>query len=83
MSVREQFEAAVLNEYPNQNMGKFATGEYQSTTIEHCWWAWQASRAAVVVNLPKTIHAGGPDDDIYWPQDVRAAIEAAGVKVAP
>ncbi|MBL7231639.1 MAG: DUF551 domain-containing protein [Pseudomonas sp.] len=45
--MREEFEASVLSEYPNQNMGKFATGEYQSTTIEHCWWAWQKSRQAL------------------------------------
>lgn len=52
--MREEFEAAVLSEYPNQNMGKFATGEYQSTTIEHCWWAWQKSREALVITLPNT-----------------------------
>lgn len=44
--VREEFEAWVLREYPNQHMGRFATGEYHSTVIEHCWQAWQASRAA-------------------------------------
>ena len=50
--MREEFEASVLSEYPNQNMGKFATGEYQSTTIEHCWWAWKKSRETLVIELP-------------------------------
>lgn len=51
--MREEFEASVLSEYPNQNMGKFATGEYQSTTIEHCWWAWKKSREVLVIELPE------------------------------
>lgn len=53
--MREEFEASVLSEYPNQNMGKFATGEYQSTTIEHCWWAWKKSREALVIELPQIV----------------------------
>ncbi|SEL91600.1 hypothetical protein SAMN05216604_1566, partial [Pseudomonas agarici] len=28
--MREEFEDSVLSEYPNQNMGRFATGDYQS-----------------------------------------------------
>ena len=53
--MREEFEASVLSEYPNQNMGKFATGEYQSTTIEHCWWAWKKSREVLVIELPQIV----------------------------
>ncbi|WP_440062613.1 hypothetical protein ACTACQ_05250 [Pseudomonas syringae] len=45
--VREEYEAWVLSKYPNQHMGRFATGEYHSTVIEHCWQAWQASREAL------------------------------------
>ncbi|OPB16722.1 hypothetical protein BFW91_01155 [Pseudomonas fluorescens] len=77
--MREEFEASVLSEYPNQNMGKFATGEYQSTTIEHCWWAWQQSRKTLVVELPQQ---SGANRD--WNQAIRychQAIEAAGVRV--
>lgn len=44
--MREQFEAWVLREYPNQNMRRFNNGEYCSTTVEHCWLAWQTSRVA-------------------------------------
>ena len=53
--MREEFEASVLREYPNQNMGKFATGDYQSTTIEHCWWAWKKSREVLVIELPQIV----------------------------
>lgn len=45
--IRDEYEAWVLSEYPNQHMGQFADGEYHSTTIQYCWLAWQASRAAL------------------------------------
>ena len=75
--MREEFEASVLSEYPNQNMGKFATGEYQSTTIEHCWWAWKKSREVLVIDLPKVIGS------LMYSSDVYEAVEAAGLKVKP
>lgn len=75
--MREEFEASVLSEYPNQNMGKFATGEYQSTTIEHCWWAWKKFREALVIDLPKVIGS------LMYSSDVYEAVEAAGLKVKP
>ena len=75
--MREEFEASVLSEYPNQNMGKFATGEYQSTTIEHCWWAWMKSREVLVIDLPKVIGS------LMYSSDVYEAVEAAGLKVKP
>ena len=73
--MREEFEASVLSEYPNQNMGKFATGEYQSTTIEHCWWAWKKSREVLVIDLPKVIGS------LMYSSDVYEAVEAAGLRV--
>lgn len=75
--MREEFEASVLSEYPNQNMGRFATGDYQSTTIEHCWWAWKKSREVLVIELPDEDGMQGH----LWAPDVVAAMEAAGVKV--
>jgi hypothetical protein len=93
---REEFEASVLSEYPNQNMGKFATGEYQSTTIEHCWWAWKASREALVIELPASPYMPDSEPESMtgyeigeaqgrcdmW-ASVREAIESAGLKVTP
>ena len=43
------------------------------------WAAWQASRAALVIELPQE---DGMDGHL-WAPDVIAAIEAAGVKVKP
>ncbi|WP_122593239.1 hypothetical protein [Pseudomonas viridiflava] len=95
--MREEFEAWVLREYPNQHMGRFATGEYHSTVIEHCWQAWQASREALVIELPAEDPRGtGPGDCgdgrpsfeqhcaaecNFILRDCREAIEATGVKV--
>ncbi|MBO2889550.1 hypothetical protein [Pseudomonas asiatica] len=54
-------------------------GMYDSYWVEMVWWAWQASRAAVVVELPKDIVTmAGP---VLYADDVRAAIEAQGLKV--
>lgn len=85
---REEFEASVLSEYPNQNMGKFATGEYQSTTIEHCWWAWKKSREALVIELPEDFTSVGSPNMRMLVAHHREivgllvqSIEAAGVKV--
>ncbi|MEE4087519.1 hypothetical protein [Pseudomonas viridiflava] len=76
--VREEYEAWVLREYPNQHMGRFATGEYHSTVIEHCWQSWQASREALVISMPIDVTGG-----LYRlaVEDCTRSIEAAGVKV--
>ncbi|WKW34375.1 hypothetical protein KIH13_12415 [Pseudomonas viridiflava] len=89
--VREEYEVWVLREYPNQHMGRFATGEYHSTVIEDCWQAWQASREALVIELPKDFgtETGKPFGDLLCLvsnaafSECRKAIKAAGVKVKP
>ncbi|MFV7440804.1 hypothetical protein [Pseudomonas sp. 382] len=82
--MREQFEAWVLSEYPNQSLERFnplhgvTEGEYTGFTVQHCWQAWQASREAVVVELPAewVTNVG----TMLPPPGVRRAIEAQGVK---
>lgn len=89
--MREQFEAWVLSEYPNQSLERFnplhgvTEGEYTGFTVQHCWQAWQASRSAVVVELPSAIES--PPYACFqsgW-NDMRGeavdAIEAQGLKV--
>ncbi|EKT4497345.1 hypothetical protein QEM27_005170 [Pseudomonas putida] len=65
--MREQFEAWVLREWPEQSLARFTTGEYQGFTVEHCWQAWKASREAVVVN------PAWPDHYDYTNSDVAGA----------
>lgn len=59
-------------------------GMYDEYWIEMVWWAWQASREAVVVELPTKACIRANE---YTPYEVvdacRDAIEAQGLKVAP
>ena len=51
--IREQFEAWVKANWPNQSLERFnplhgvTEGEYTGFTVQHSWDAWQASRAAI------------------------------------
>ncbi|UXA36835.1 hypothetical protein [Pseudomonas juntendi] len=67
---REQFEAW----FESSGMEKFK---------ETTWASWQASRAAVVVELPEA-HMNGSytDPQVLYAEEVRHAIEAQGLKVA-
>ena len=66
---------------------------YGHNVFACAWWAWQASREAVVVELPAKISAhntteGGfvrPEAEHYDEavDDCREAIEAQGLKVSP
>ena len=77
--MRSEFEAWVLSEYQDQHMGQFATGEYHSITVEHCWKSWHASRSALVIELPDTFEkrdVRGLDYD-----ETVESIEKEGLKV--
>ncbi|MEO8641876.1 hypothetical protein [Pseudomonas sp.] len=83
--MREEYEAWVLSEYPNQNMGQFTDGEYFSTTIQYCWLAWQASRlpsGVVSATAWRVIDAKGKRFTVYN-KDLAMAISDAGLHVAP
>lgn len=61
---------------------KKPNGDYQHYTDGIAWWAWQASRAALTVELPDASHYDGHQPALAI-DDCRQAIEAAGVKVKP
>lgn len=57
-------------------------GSYQHYTDSIAWWAWRASRAALVIELPDVeVFGSGVDDFALSPTKVREAIETAGLKV--
>jgi hypothetical protein len=58
-------------------------GLYDTYWVETVWWAWQASRAAVVVDLPEGLVSADGQGVSLDGFRVVAAIEAAGLKVAP
>ena len=90
MSMRDEFEAWVKNNWPAQSLERFnplhgvTEGEYTGLTVQHCWEAWQASRAAIEVELPDWFEPySGSNEHAYWRIEVDAAIKEIGIKVKP
>lgn len=85
MTSREQFEEWLYQQRVrgiNFNIDKFDVDGgvyYKSPDIQGQWNAWQASRAAVEVELPEEESIGCPTG--YYAADVVEAIESAGIKV--
>lgn len=82
---REQFEAwhrsVVDGEPPHE---KYNNGDYRNQHVQRYWLGWQASRAAVVVEMPPVTEVGGSGGMRYWTEGkVLRSIEAQGLKVAP
>ncbi|HKS12447.1 MAG TPA: hypothetical protein VJS90_05355 [Pseudomonas sp.] len=90
---REQFEAAYVEEMAKccgedirqrarANLAwRQENGDYRDPMVRLAYWAWKASREAVVVELPAewATNVG----TMLPPPGVRRAIEAQGLKVAP
>jgi len=81
--MREEFEASMQGMTFSVDLSRGNHGCYRSLRTHelYCSWvsSWQASREAVVVELP----ADDGMDGHLWAPDVVAAIEAQGLKVAP
>jgi len=87
--MREQFEAA-YTAYCEKLGWKTYTAfhmlseVYVKESTELAWQMWQASREAVVVELPKPHYEfEGDEAPEMFASQVVAAIEAQGLKVAP
>ncbi|EIX1533353.1 hypothetical protein MJ717_000453 [Cronobacter sakazakii] len=90
---REQFEAAIKQKYGDlidQRVCKNGDGEYMVWDMQVAWWAWQESRAAIEIDLPKTIevHPLGPSTAKMFCElhkntvtECANSIRAAGLKV--
>lgn len=96
MSMREEFEAAVRahqkaklgidEETMDAILERTSRGGYASIWLQGAWWAWQASRAALEVELPDTVANTGTltsNAVLSYKRECRVAIEAAGVRVKP
>lgn len=84
--MREQFEAWYLNNHcGGVDLLKTCSNDpdtYYYVDTRANWLSWQASREAVVVELPKfEDYPASMERDMQ--QSLRAAIEAQGLKVAP
>lgn len=93
MSLREQFEAAVIKRMKESGfleveirvecLGRAGDG-YADASVDAYWHFWQESRTALVVELPKLTPAHMHSSaDVWTEEEVRDALEAAGLKVAP
>lgn len=84
-SVREQFEKFALSSegglFPG-HLAKGEDGEYLNYAAQCYWLFWQASREAVVVELPKfDDYPASMERDMR--ESLRSAVEAQGLKVSP
>lgn len=89
MTSREQFEAWAKT--TNSDLGRYKTGihkgDFKNPVMRKMWLAWQASRAAVEIEIPPGVDVGkvvGSDGRImYWIEEstVRSIIESEGLKV--
>jgi hypothetical protein len=77
-SMKAEFLAAFRSQFHFGEMTATANDQADAM-LKAAAWAWQASRAALVIELPQE---DGMDGHL-WAPDVVAAIEAAGVKVKP
>lgn len=95
--IREEFEAAIFAEVNEQRAaeGEFVLqhpegllardddGSYLIRWVKSAWWAWQASRAALRVELPKPHPAFeyAPRTKVFNITDVEIALQEAGIEV--
>jgi len=80
--MREEFEAWLDDCAADIIPGCHGTPWAQAIALAEA--AWQASRAAVVVELPElSVDVTFDDNSIefYWPDDVISAIESTGIRV--
>ncbi|WKL69403.1 hypothetical protein Q1Z72_12380 [Pseudomonas qingdaonensis] len=87
--MREQFEAwhsAKSGWEPRHYDFYWNETYYEDEDFQCAWEAWQASREAVMVELPPKWNSETNSNMQWWDQgieDARMAIEAQGLKVAP
>ena len=87
--MREEFEEWAAEEAEVRGVGALLglmqdehQDRYSMIWTQTAWMAWQASRAALVIELPPVeVFGSGVDDFALSPEKVRQAIEAAGVRV--
>lgn len=83
---RKQFEQEINKKFGDlidQRICKNSDGDYMAWDMQVAWWAWQASRRAIAVNLGKPIYVKHNGDYIHaWPAyNVDIAIRASGLTV--
>jgi hypothetical protein len=88
--IREQFESwhrGIVQGEPTHD--KYNNGDYRNQHVQRYWLGWQASRAAIEVELPYRVGCGDfgaiPSEfgEYIGYEDVKEEIESLGLKVKP
>ncbi|WP_312272276.1 hypothetical protein [Pseudomonas sp.] len=82
MSMRDEFEAWAATHFCGPDFTKNSNGDYIKEWMRNSWAGWQASRAALVVELPKSENLSSPEALCLY-DEVKFELEAAGVQVKP
>lgn len=79
--MREEFEAWSANhEYlGGVEIDRAISGNYSDVDLHHAWEAWQASRKALVIALPREVSLRSPTEVRDM---IKHHIESHGLKVA-
>lgn len=85
---RKQFEAEVFRRaevsgyaHMSSVLKKTSDGGYATTWVDMMWEGWQASRAAIEIELPGVEAPGDFFCEVYDTYKVHQAMLAAGIKV--
>ncbi|WP_259565603.1 hypothetical protein [Enterobacter sichuanensis] len=80
---RKQFEAemAKLGDSVDMRRAKNGDEEYMEWDVRLAWKMWQASRAAIEIELPEWFSPNDCGDRAMWSDLVENSIRAAGIKV--
>ena len=87
--IREEFEAWASSHFVDVGSGnslkKGPNGGYGFYVVATAWKAWQASRAALKVELPELEWFGDDDTGEFGlvEDEVREALQQAGIEVKP
>lgn len=95
--MREEFEAAYVEGLVERCGEGFRStavyslteknpdGRYKNYTDFVAWWAWQASRESLVIELPESweTYCGTTEEHVMYADEVKDAIKSAGLKVKP
>ncbi|KZR30401.1 hypothetical protein [Enterobacter genomosp. S] len=76
---RKKFEQWRIANNEFANMAILSNGEYAEVTTNCAWHAWQASRAAIEIELPAWFVSDAIA--VYDRDEVDEVIRAAGIKV--
>ena len=81
-SSREAFEAWVDSNFPfKKDRFNLFGGEYKSQFTEQLWQSWQASRAAIVIELPSREDPANFFCEVYDCDMVHESLANCGLKV--